>query len=82
MTDHGHDHPSEHEKPLSGPALHVKALESLLTEKGLVDPVQAGEAWVNAQRFEFLTEVNVGSWSEQPVRDMAEEAGGLDAGNS
>jgi nitrile hydratase len=27
-----------HEAPLSGPALRVKALESLLTEKGLVDP--------------------------------------------
>jgi nitrile hydratase len=32
--DHGHDH----DRPLSGPALRVKALESLLVEKGLVDP--------------------------------------------
>lgn len=31
-------HDSEHERPLSGPALRVKALESLLVEKGLVDP--------------------------------------------
>jgi nitrile hydratase subunit alpha len=31
-------HDSEHELPLSGPALRVKALESLLVEKGLVDP--------------------------------------------
>lgn len=45
MSDHHHDHDhhhddplSEHERPLSGPALRVKALESLLTEKGLVDP--------------------------------------------
>jgi nitrile hydratase len=46
MTDHGdhHDHddhshaPSAHGAPLSGPALRVKALESLLTEKGFVDP--------------------------------------------
>ncbi|MBI4635944.1 MAG: nitrile hydratase subunit alpha [Candidatus Rokubacteria bacterium] len=37
MTDHDH-HPREHDAPLSGPALRVKALESLLTEKGLVDP--------------------------------------------
>jgi nitrile hydratase len=47
MTEHEHDHHhggehdpdhvSEHERPLSGPALRVKALESLLTEKGLVD---------------------------------------------
>ena len=38
--DHHHDdgHTSEHERPLSGPALRVKALESLLVEKGLVDP--------------------------------------------
>lgn len=44
MSDHHHDHGhhhdplSEHERPLSGPALRVKALESLLTEKGLIDP--------------------------------------------
>ncbi len=41
MTDnyhHGERHGvSEHDRPLSGPALRVKALESLLTEKGLVD---------------------------------------------
>lgn len=34
---HDHGHVNEHERPLSGPALRVKALESLLTEKGLVD---------------------------------------------
>src|SRR5688500_19000601 len=40
MSDHhhGHDHDPGHDRPLSGPALRVKALESLLTEKGLVDP--------------------------------------------
>jgi nitrile hydratase len=37
MGDHPH-HGDEHDRPLSGPALRVKALESLLTEKGLVDP--------------------------------------------
>ena len=35
---HGDEHVREHDRPLSGPALRVKALESLLTEKGLVDP--------------------------------------------
>jgi nitrile hydratase len=35
---HDHDHDREHDRPLSGPALRVKALESLLTEKGLVEP--------------------------------------------
>jgi nitrile hydratase len=36
--DHDDEHLREHDKPLSGPALRVKALESLLVEKGLVDP--------------------------------------------
>ena len=37
---HGHDHDQDHahDRPLSGPALRVKALESLLVEKGLIDP--------------------------------------------
>ncbi|MFI4987275.1 MAG: nitrile hydratase subunit alpha [Alphaproteobacteria bacterium] len=34
--DYGHDHPGQ--EPPSDPALRVKALESLLVEKGLVDP--------------------------------------------
>ena len=40
MSDHDHDdeHIREHDRPLSGPALRAKALESLLVEKGLVDP--------------------------------------------
>ena len=36
--DHDHDHENAHDRPLSGPALRVKALESLLVEKGLIDP--------------------------------------------
>jgi nitrile hydratase len=36
--DHDDGHVREHDRPLSGPALRVKALESLLVEKGLVDP--------------------------------------------
>jgi nitrile hydratase subunit alpha len=42
MSDHHHDHDHDpenaHDRPLSGPALRVKALESLLVEKGLIDP--------------------------------------------
>jgi len=40
MSDHHHDHDHEnaHDRPLSGPALRVKTLESLLVEKGLIDP--------------------------------------------
>jgi nitrile hydratase subunit alpha len=36
--DHKHGHNHRHNAPLSDVALRVKALESLLTEKGLVDP--------------------------------------------
>jgi len=32
------------------------------------------EAWLNSQRWDFLTEVNVGSWSGKSTRKMAEEA--------
>jgi nitrile hydratase len=35
--DRDDEHVREHDRPLSGPALRVKALESLLVEKGLVD---------------------------------------------
>jgi nitrile hydratase, alpha subunit len=38
MSDHNHHHSDKHDSPLSGPALRVRALESLLVEKGLVDP--------------------------------------------
>src|SRR2546425_1485899 len=41
MSDRHHhddDDMSEHERPLSGPALRAKALEPLLVEKGLADP--------------------------------------------
>ncbi len=39
MKDHHHDDPADdlHNVPLSGPALRVKALESLLVEKRLID---------------------------------------------
>jgi nitrile hydratase len=37
MTEHDHDHAHEEMSELSGPTLRVRALESLLTEKGLVD---------------------------------------------
>ena len=36
--DHGHSHDPEHQAVPSDPALRVKALESLLVAKGLVDP--------------------------------------------
>src|SRR6478672_4860256 len=36
--DKGHDHGHDHQVVPSDPTLRVKALESLLVEKGLVDP--------------------------------------------
>lgn len=39
---------------------------------------KANERWLNSQRWSFLTEVNVGSWSGLTTRKMAEEAGILD----
>jgi hypothetical protein len=36
--------------------------------------VQARRAWVDSQRYTFLTEVNVGSWSGKSTRKMAQEA--------
>src|SRR5690348_3912150 len=41
---HDHDHHHGHEgSDLSGPALRVRALETVLTEKGLVDPAALDE---------------------------------------
>jgi nitrile hydratase len=37
LSEQDHHHPRDHTEPPSDPALRVKALESLLTEKGLVD---------------------------------------------
>lgn len=70
---------------LYGLGQHKLVLEhrkEALTAEG-TDPAQdplvkASEAWLNAQRFGFLTEVNVGSWAGITVREMAEDAGCLD----
>lgn len=40
--------------------------------------IKLREEWLNSQRFTFLTEVNIGSWSGIDTRKMAEEAGCLD----
>lgn len=40
--------------------------------------MEAVESWIDGQRYSFLTEVNVGSWSELSTRKMAEEAGCID----
>ena len=46
MTDHPHDHDHGQDAP-SDPALRVKALESLLVDKGIVDPA-AIDAFIEA----------------------------------
>jgi len=43
--------------------------------------VQQREEWLNTQRYTFLTEVNVGSWSGMDARKMAEEADCVDLYN-
>lgn len=66
--------------------LLIEHRKAMLTTKGLDLSndlvVRAAESWLNSQRFDFLTEVNVGTWSEVPVRKMAEEAGCLDLYNN
>jgi Family of unknown function (DUF5677) len=40
--------------------------------------IEATEGWIDSQRFGFLTEVNLGNWSETTTRKMAAEAGCID----
>jgi len=37
--------------------------------------IQIKEDWLNSQRHDFLTEVNVGNWAGLDTRDMAKKAG-------
>lgn len=43
--------------------------------------MDAMEAWIDSQRYTFLTDVSLKSWSEMPVRQMAEEADCIDLYN-
>lgn len=63
--------------------LEIEHAEAEYGERKDQDPtlerlIQARRAWLNAQRIDYLTEVNVGSWSGLSTRQMAEEAGCLD----
>jgi hypothetical protein len=40
--------------------------------------ISALETWINAQKWSFLVEVNVGAWSGKNTRETADEAGILD----
>ena len=57
--DQEHDHP--HQAVPSEPALRTKALESLLVEKGLVDPA-ALDALVDAYENKIGPRNGRGSW--------------------
>jgi nitrile hydratase len=50
---HEHTHDHEHQAAPSDPALRVKALESLLVEKGLVDPA-ALDALIDTYQHKVL----------------------------
>jgi len=41
----------------------------------IADLIERESAWLNSQRRDFLTEVNVGSWSDLKTRDMAKDCG-------
>jgi len=57
-----------------------KKLESadVDSKKMLEEFISAQEAWISAQKWSFLVDVNIGAWSGKPIRVMAEEAGILD----
>src|SRR6266542_2458784 len=57
-----------------------KQLESAAddSKESMKQIIRAHEAWIDAQRWNFLVEVNVGAWSGRTTRQMAEEAGILD----
>ena len=65
--------------------LHIEHHKAKLSADGQEagnDPIiERREKWLNAQRYTFLTEVNVGSWSGIDARKMAEEAGCIDLYN-
>lgn len=53
-------------------------LDSENPDPGELAIIESHEAWITEQRYPFLTEVNVGAWSETSTRKMAEEAGLLE----
>ena len=62
--------------------LEIEHYKNQISERNLThdekEAIETSEAWINSQRFTFLTEVNIGSWSGIPTRKMAEEADCLD----
>lgn len=54
---------------------HLKAAQADQPGDELALMIEAGESWVNSQRYMFLLEVDVGAWSGMSTREMAEEVG-------
>jgi len=50
-------------------------------QAGLKDVIHHQQNWIDLQKWNFLVEVNIGSWSGKPAREMAEEAGLIDIYN-
>lgn len=60
--------------------LTIEHLKEAYAQSGKEDErvkkgIEAREGWLNSQRAEFLTEVDVGHWGGKDTRTMAEEAG-------
>jgi hypothetical protein len=57
-----------------------KRLESAdeSSKEDLKQLIRVCQAWLDAQRWNFLVEINVGAWSGRTTREMADEAGILD----
>ena len=54
---------------------HLKNVENKNDDNNDVSKIiDANEDWINGQRYSFLTEINVGSWSGLSTREMAEQA--------
>src|SRR5207245_3566600 len=66
MTSHDekHEHSAAHAAPETGPALRVKAIESLLAEKGLIDP-RALDAIIDAYEHKIGPRIGARVRSEE-----------------
>ena len=53
---------------------HLKSEQQDEEDEQMKQAIEFREAWLNSQRLDFMTEVDVGSWSGLNTRDMAMEA--------
>ena len=57
---------------------HLKVENEACSNPDLQQFIEGVESWINSQRYTFLTNVDLGSWSGLNTREMAEEADCLD----